>query len=150
MFSHCLVQLALRLECLGEIFARHREMRHAGQRALKLRNRLIRLALFVERRAEIVVGLGIVGFERDGLAITDGSVIQLALGFERIAKIVMRFGMVGLEGEGPTITAHRLIELSLRFEHETQGAIVLGGLRVEDDGAVNDIDCEIGAPPLIG
>ena len=59
---------------------------------------LIQLALLPERIAEIVVRLGVIGVDSEGLVIAGDGLIQLALTLERIAKVVVRLSVIGLDG----------------------------------------------------
>jgi hypothetical protein len=50
--------------------------------------------------AQIVMGLGIVGLERDGLAKRGLRLDQLSLSQQGVAQVVMGTEIIGLEGDG--------------------------------------------------
>ena len=61
---------------------------------------LIQPPQFPERVTQVVMRLGVIGLDGEGLVIACCGLIQLAQVMERIAEVAVRLGVIGLDGEG--------------------------------------------------
>jgi hypothetical protein len=62
---------------------------------------LVWLPLVGQGNAEIVVGFGGIGLERERATVNGNGLVQLPLVPQRGAEITVGFGPVGFEGDGP-------------------------------------------------
>ena len=63
--------------------------------------------------AEVVVGLGVVRLEADGLPVLGDGLVQLALAREGVAEVVVGLGVVLLEADGLAVLGDGLVQLAL-------------------------------------
>ena len=91
------------------------------------------LPLLPEDDAQVVVGLGEVGPQRDGLLEVCGSPVELALLAEKVAQVVVGFGIVGLEGHRLLEPRHGLVELALPPQDDAQVVVDLGDVGTQGE-----------------
>ena len=70
---------------------------------------ILQLAKFVERGAEVIVRVGVIGLDGERLAVAGDSLIQPPQILERITKVVVRLGEIGLDGESLLVAGDGLV-----------------------------------------
>ncbi len=61
---------------------------------------LIQLPQVFEHTAKVVIRIGVIGLDGEGLVVARDGLVQLPQGLERIAKVGTRRGVIGLDGKG--------------------------------------------------
>jgi hypothetical protein len=74
------------------------------------------LPLFPKRDAQVAVTLGMIGFQRDGLAVGSHCVAGSTRASKEIAEGVVGVGMIGLQLDGTSASGGRLVKLALVAE----------------------------------
>ena len=108
------------------------------------------VALSAKYSAENEVGLGVVGFKSDCLAVGGNGLLQLTLLFQGQNEAGISMRVVGLDPDRLAVGGDRLVQLPLLFQLRTVGeAIVRNDRGVSGDGFI-DRDPVHGTAPLQG
>ena len=77
---------------------------------------LVGLAPAGQRSIKVVVGVRVVGLDRQGPLKLGNCLVKLPAAGQRSTNVVVGFGVVGLEFQGLPIMCYRLVELAPRAE----------------------------------
>src|SRR5689334_23644731 len=83
---------------------------------------------FFESHAEVVVGLGVVGLEPNGLPQLGDAGVVLPLLVKGETQIIVGLGVVGLEPNGLPVLGNGGVVLTLGGKSETQVVVDAGGV----------------------
>ena len=98
------------------------------------RHGLIELVLLLQDDPQVVVGIGIVGLEAEGLLKTCRRLVEPALLRQHDSQVVLGLGVVGFEAEGLLIAGHGLVEPALPRQGNAQVVVGLGRVGLEAEG----------------
>ncbi len=98
------------------------------------------LSLVLEREPKVAVTLGIIGLERDGVAVRSYCLVESTGATEEIAEDVVGVGMIGLQLDGTAASGDRLVKLALLAEDPAKLKVNHSIIRLQADGlAVGDL-----------
>jgi len=89
------------------------------------------LALLVQGRAQVVVGIGFIRIERDGLQVLRHRVAQLALVSIRDPEVVVGLGEIGVQLDRLLALGHGVTVTALVIENPRQIAVHLGHVGIK-------------------
>jgi hypothetical protein len=78
------------------------------------------LPLFVECHAQVAVTLGMIGSQRDGLAVGSLRLVGSTGVIKIIAELVVKVRMIGLQLDGTPASGDRLVKLALLAERPAE------------------------------
>ncbi len=94
---------------------------------------LAELVLQLKHHSDIVMSLGIVGFDRERGVIGSHGLVKPMLPLQRVAEREMGLGVVRVEGDGVLMYGNRLNPLSLLLQHRAKVIVTYGAIRPEPD-----------------
>src|SRR5262245_35063000 len=104
-----------------------------GNGPAMLGHRLVPLALRPQRVAQIMVGLGVRGSDRDELAVQRDRLVRLAAPSQRVAEHPARMLPTGVDLDRMTEGSDRLVEFAVQLEGLAEMDVERGVLGVEGD-----------------
>ncbi len=107
------------------------------------------LPLFEECHAQVAVTLGMIGSQRDGLAVGSLRLVGSTGVIKIIAEDVVKVRMIGLQLDGTPASGDRLVKLALLAERPAELEVSHGIIRLEPDGLAIG-DRRLVQPPGVG